>query len=225
MQEKSAPISRSNVRRTAMRCRMGTITADFASFPMTKAPHDDLALVHASRGGDVAAFEQLVKRYDGKLLRIAQNVTHNPEDAEEVVQEAFFKAYQKLGQFQEHAKFSTWLIRITLNESLMKLRKRRAILEQLVDNDVDADSDSERRPFGVADWAPSPEMLYRASEFREILITSLQRLSPALKVVFVLRDIEEHSLRETSEILNLTETAVKTRLSRARLQLREDLSK
>ena len=204
---------------------MGTITADFASFAMTKAPDDDLALVQASRGGDVAAFEQLVKRYDGKLLRIAQNVTHNPEDAEEAVQEAFFKAYQKLGQFQEHAKFSTWLIRITLNESLMKLRKRRAILEQLVDNDVDADSDSERRPFDVADWAPNPEMLYRASEFREILITSLQRLSPALKVVFVLRDIEEHSLRETSEILNLTETAVKTRLSRARLQLREDLSK
>jgi len=204
---------------------MGTITADFATFAMTKVPDDDLALVHASRGGDVAAFEQLVKRYDGKLLRIAQNVTHNPEDAEEAVQEAFFKAYQKLGQFQEHAKFSTWLIRITLNESLMKLRKRRAILEQLVDNDVDADSDSERRPFDVADWAPNPEMLYRASEFREILITSLQRLSPALKVVFVLRDIEEHSLRETSEILNLTETAVKTRLSRARLQLREDLSK
>jgi len=204
---------------------MGTIKADFASFAMTKVPDDDLALVHASRGGDVAAFEQLVKRYDGKLLRIAQNVTHNPEDAEEAVQEAFFKAYQKLGQFQEHAKFSTWLIRITLNESLMKLRKRRAILEQLVDNDVDADSDSERRPFDVADWAPNPEMLYRASEFREILITSLQRLSPALKVVFVLRDIEEHSLRETSEILNLTETAVKTRLSRARLQLREDLSK
>src|SRR5215470_13644533 len=124
---------------------MGTIKADFASFAMTKAPDDDLALVHASRGGDVAAFEQLVKRYDGKLLRIAQNVTHNPEDAEEAVQEAFFKAYQKLGQFQEHEKFSTWLISITLNESLMKLRKQRAILEQLVDNDVDADS--ERRPF------------------------------------------------------------------------------
>jgi len=188
-------------------------------------PDEDLALVHASRGGNVAAFEQLVKRYDAKLLRIAQNVTKNPEDAEEAVQEAFFKAYQKLDQFQGHAKFSTWLIRITLNESLMKLRKQRAILEPLVDNDVDADSDGERRPFDVADCAPNPEMLYRVSEFREILITSLQRLSPALKVVFVLRDIEEHSQRETSEILNLTETAVKTRLSRARLQLREDLSK
>ena len=191
----------------------------------TYMPDNDTALVQASRGGDVAAFEQLLKRYDAKLLRIAQKVTQNPEDAEEAVQEAFFKAYQKLDQFQGHAKFSTWLIRITLNESLMKLRKQRATLKQLVDNDVDADSDSERRQFDVADWAPNPEMLYRASEFREILITSLQRLSPALKVVFVLRDIEEHSLRETSEILNLTETAVKTRLSRARLQLREDLSK
>ncbi len=205
---------------------METTMIEGATLPAkTHMPDDDLALVQAVRGGDVAAFEQLVKRYDAKLLRIAQNVTHNSEDAEEAVQEAFFKAYQKLDQFQGHAKFSTWLIRITLNESLMKLRKQRATLKQLVDNDVDADSDSERRQFDVADWAPNPEMLYRASEFREILITSLQRLSPALKVVFVLRDIEEHSLRETSEILNLTETAVKTRLSRARLQLREDLSK
>ena len=205
---------------------METTMIEGATLPAkTHMPDDDLALVQAVRGGDVAAFEQLVKRYDAKLLRIAQNVTHNSEDAEEVVQEAFFKAYQKLDQFQGHAKFSTWLIRITLNESLMKLRKQRATLKQLVDNDVDADSDSERRQFDVADWAPNPEMLYRASEFREILITSLQRLSPALKVVFVLRDIEEHSLRETSEILNLTETTVKTRLSRARLQLREDLSK
>jgi RNA polymerase sigma-70 factor (ECF subfamily) len=200
-----------------------TMTAGATLPAQTYMPDDDMALVQASRGGDVAAFEQLVKRYDAKLLRIAHKVTQSPEDAEEAVQEAFFKAYQKLDQFQEHAKFSTWLIRITLNESLTKLRKQRAILKQLVDNDVDADS--ERRPFDVADWAPNPEMLYRASEFREILITSLQRLSPALKVVFVLRDIEEHSLRETSEILNLTETAVKTRLSRARLQLREELSK
>jgi len=154
----------------------------------TYMPDDDTALVQASRGGDVAAFEQLVMRYDAKLLRIAQKVTQNPEDAEEVVQEAFFKAYQKLDQFQEHAKFSTWLIRITLNESLMKLRKQGAILKQLVDNDVDADS--ERRLFDVADWTPNPEMLYRASEFREILINCLQRLTPALEVVFVLRDIE-----------------------------------
>jgi len=204
---------------------MATVMADLAPFAMTQALDDDLALVHATRGGDVAAFEQLVRRYDSKLLRIAQNVTHNLEDAEEAVQEAFFKAYQKLDQFQGHAKFSTWLIRITLNESFMKLRKQRGIMEQSVDSDVYADSDSERLPFDVADWAPSPEALYRASEFREILINSLKRLSPARKVVFVLRDIEEYSLNETAEILNLNVTAVKTRLSRARLQLREELSK
>src|SRR5713101_5184491 len=205
---------------------METTMIEGATLPAkTHMPDDDTALVQASRGGDVAAFEQLVKRYDAKLLRIAQNVTQNPEDAEEAVQEAFFKAYQKLEQFHGHATFSTWLVRIALNESFTKLRKRRGILEQSIDSNVLSDSDSTRLPFDVADWAPNPEMLYRASEFREILITSLQRLSPALKVVFVLRDIEEHSLRETSEILNLTETAVKTRLSRARLQLREDLSK
>jgi RNA polymerase sigma-70 factor, ECF subfamily len=185
---------------------------------------DDTALVQASRGGDVAAFEQLVKRYDAKLLRIAQKVTQNPEDAEEAVQEAFFKAYQKLEQFHGHATFSTWLVRIALNESFMKMRKRRGILEQSIDNAF-SDSDGARLPFDVADWAPNPEAQYRATELREILVSSLQRLTSALKVVFVLRDIEEHSLRETSEILNLTETAVKTRLSRARLQLREDLSK
>jgi RNA polymerase sigma-70 factor, ECF subfamily len=190
----------------------------------TYMPDDDTALVQASRGGDVAAFEQLVKRYDAKLLRIAQKVTQNPEDAEEAVQEAFFKAYQKLEQFHGHATFSTWLVRIALNESFMKMRKRRGILEQSIDNAF-SDSDGARLPFDVADWAPNPEAQYRATELREILVSSLQRLTSALKVVFVLRDIEEHSLRETSEILNLTETAVKTRLSRARLQLREDLSK
>jgi RNA polymerase sigma-70 factor, ECF subfamily len=191
----------------------------------TYMPDDDTALVEASRGGDVAAFEQLVKRYDAKLLRIAQKVTQNPEDAEEAVQEAFFKAYQKLQQFQGHAKFSTWLVRIALNESFMKLRKWRGILEQSIDSNVFPDSDGARLPLDVADWAPNPEAQYRATELREILVSSLQRLKPALKIVFILRDMEEHSLRETSDILNLTETAVKTRLSRARLQLREELSK
>ena len=161
----------------------------------------------STRGGDVAAFDQLVKRYDAKLLRIAQNVTHNPEDAEEAVQEAFFKAYQQLEQFRGHATFSTWLVRIALNESFMKLRKRRGILEQSIDSNVLSDSDSTRLPFDVAVWAPNPEAQYRATELREILISTLQRLTPALKIVFALRDIEEYSLSETSEILNLSATA------------------
>ena len=204
---------------------METTMIEGATLPAkTHMPDDDLALVQAVRGGDVAAFVQLVKRYDAKLLRIAQNVTHNSEDAEEAVQEAFFKAYQTLDQFQGHAKFSTWLVRIALNESFMKMRKRRGILEQSIDNAF-SDSDGARLPFDVADWAPNPEAQDRATELREILVSSLQRLTSGLKIVFVLRDIEEYSISETSEILTLSATAVKTRLSRARLQLREELSK
>ena len=188
-------------------------------------PDDDLALVRATRGGDVAAFEQLVQRYDNRLLRIAHNVTHNLEDAEEAVQEAFVKAYQKLDQFKGQAKFSTWLVRITLNESFMKLRKERSSLKQSINSNTLGATDDEDLPFDLPDWAPNPEALYRASELHEILANSLQSLTPALKVVFVLRDIEEYSVSETSEILNFTLTAVKTRLSRARLQLRKELTK
>src|SRR6202165_2372926 len=83
---------------------------------------DDLELVHACKGGDVGAFEQLVKRYDRKLMRIAQSITHNREDSQDVVQETFLKAFQHLSQFREDSQFSTWLIRITVNQSLMKLR-------------------------------------------------------------------------------------------------------
>ena len=98
------------------------MTADSAQLAVKMVASDDLDLVHASKNGDVAAFEQLVKRYDRKLLRLAQHVTHNREDSEDAVQEAFLKAFQHLGEFREDSKFSTWLIRITLNQSLMKLR-------------------------------------------------------------------------------------------------------
>jgi RNA polymerase sigma-70 factor (ECF subfamily) len=98
------------------------MTVDSAKFAVTAAASDDLDLVHASKNGDVAAFEQLVKRYDRKLLRIAQSVTHNREDSQDAVQEAFLKAYTHLATFREDSKFSTWLFRITVNQSLMKLR-------------------------------------------------------------------------------------------------------
>ena len=95
---------------------------------------DDLALVHASKNGDITAFERLVRRHDRKLLRIAQNVTSDFDDAQEVVQEAFLKAYQRLDQFREVAHFSTWLVRITLNECFMKMRKRRADKQVLAED-------------------------------------------------------------------------------------------
>ena len=107
------------------------MAADTAQLEMRAAATDDLDLVHASKDGDIAAFEQLVKRYDRKLLRIAQHVTHNREDSEDAVQEAFLKAFQHLSEFREDSKFSTWLIRITLNQSLMKLRKQRRSMREV----------------------------------------------------------------------------------------------
>jgi RNA polymerase sigma-70 factor (ECF subfamily) len=183
----------------------------------------DLALVHACKNGDAAAFEQLVKRYDRKLFRIAQHITHNQEDAQDAVQEAFLKVFRKLTQFRENSQFSTWLTRITVNESLMMLRKRSPTREVSIDEGFQ--SAEHMAPFELADWAPNPEELYRGFEIRNILRSELQELPPSLRVVFVLRDIEGLSTEETGEVLELTPVAVKARLWRARLNLREQLSK
>src|ERR1700681_727048 len=132
------------------------MTADWTQIAMTKVPSDDLDLVHASKNGDVAAFEQLVKRYDRKLFRIAQHITHNREDSEDAVQEAFLKAFQHLGEFREDSKFSTWLIRITLNQALMKLRKQRCRIRE-VSLEENFQANDEKLPMEVIDWAPNPE--------------------------------------------------------------------
>jgi RNA polymerase sigma-70 factor, ECF subfamily len=199
------------------------MTTNSIQLEVSAMASDDLSLVRASKNGDVAAFEHLVKRYDRKLLRIAQSVTHNTEDAQDAVQEAFLKAFQNLGQFREESQFSTWLIRITLNQSLMKLRKLRALREVPPDEDLQADGDM--LPMEIADWAPNPEQRYWASELRSILVKALEELRPILRVVFVLRDIEGLSTAETAEVLNLSHAAVKARLWRGRLQLRERLNK
>jgi RNA polymerase sigma-70 factor, ECF subfamily len=181
----------------------------------------DLPLIEACANGDVTAFDELVRRYDCKLLRIARQVTNNQEDAEEAVQETFLKVYQKLNQFQRNSKFSTWLIRIALNESFMKLRRRR-FSEVPLDYE---DADGEVVPKDLTDWSPNPEQMCSRTELQEILRSALETLPSALRVVFVLRDIEEISIKETAAILNLNIAAVKARLYRARLRLREKLSK
>jgi RNA polymerase sigma-70 factor (ECF subfamily) len=198
------------------------MNANFAQFVGRAVVRDDLDLVHATQGGDVCAFEELVERYDRKLLRIAEHITHNHEDSQDAVQEAFLKAFQHVGDFLEHSQFSTWLIRITVNQALMKLRKRRTTKEVPLDEDFQADGDMPPRE--VADWAPNPEELYRTSELRDILIKALEVLRPALRTVFVLRDIEGLTIDQTAEVLDLSPAAVKARLWRARLQLRELLS-
>jgi RNA polymerase sigma-70 factor (ECF subfamily) len=185
--------------------------------------NDDLELVHASKKGDMTAFEELVKRYDRKLFRIAQSVTHNREDSQDAVQEAFLKAFQHLAEFREASQFSTWLIRITLNQSLMKLRMRNTAKEFFLDDDLR--ENGELLPRDVADWAPNAEQLYWASELREILTGALEELSPISRTVFVLRDVEGLSIEQTGMAMNLSSSAVKARLWRVRLQLRERLNK
>jgi RNA polymerase sigma-70 factor, ECF subfamily len=184
--------------------------------------HDDMVFVQACKGGDVSAFEELVKRYDRRLFRIAQHVTQNREDAQDVVQEAFLKAFRNLDQFRENSQFSTWLIRITINQSLMKVRKAHRKKEVRIDQDSQIETTD--RALDFADWAPNPEERYQTSELREILLKALHTLQPALSLVFILRDVEGLSTEQTSEALNLTQAAVKTRLMRARLQLRDRLS-
>jgi RNA polymerase sigma factor, sigma-70 family len=196
---------------------------DSAPSATRPAPDDDMALVEATMSGDIAAFEELVRRYDSKLLRIALQVTHNQEDAQEAVQETFLKTYQKLNQFQGNSKLSTWLIRIAVNESLMTLRRRRRhALELPLEYE---DANGKNLPLDVADWSPNPEQLYSRSEFQEILRKALEELPPALRVVFVLRDLDVLSIEETAAALDLHPSVIKTRLLRARLQLREKLSK
>ncbi|HXB22450.1 MAG TPA: sigma-70 family RNA polymerase sigma factor [Candidatus Solibacter sp.] len=184
---------------------------------------NEMALVQSAKQGDLEAFSELVKRYDRNVFRIAQHITHNEEDAQDVVQEAFLKAYQNLEQFQGNSKFYTWLVRIAVNEALMKLRRRRSDKTVSLDEDVETEEGS--MPREVADWSPNPEQLYGQSELGDILKKTIQGLPPGFRTVFVLRDVEGLSTEETAEMLGLSIPAVKSRLLRARLQLRERLAK
>jgi RNA polymerase sigma-70 factor (ECF subfamily) len=180
-------------------------------------PHPDVALVERVRGGDVSAYDTLVRKYERQVFRIAQHITQNREDAEDVMQDAFLKAYEKLEQFQGNSKFYTWLVRIAVNESLMRLRKRRTGKMVSIDEDVETEEGSV--PRDLADWAPDPEQNYTQSE------KTIKGLPPGFRIVFVLRDVEGLSTEETAETLGLSIPAVKSRLLRARLQLRERLSR
>ena len=185
--------------------------------------HPDVALVERVRAGDVAAYDTLVRKYERQIFRIAQHITQNREDAEDVMQDAFLKAYEKLEQFQGNSKFYTWLVRIAVNESLMRLRKRRTGKMVSIDEDVQTEEGSV--PRDLAEWRPNPEQEYGQSELADILRKTINGLPPGFRVVFVLRDVEGLSTEETANALGLSVPAVKSRLLRARLQLRERLSR
>src|SRR5580692_229552 len=127
---------------------------------------DESVLVSAAKGGDTAAFEELVNRYERKIFRLGMNITQNREDAEDVMQDAFLKSYQNLDRFQGDSRFYTWLVRIAVNEALMKLRKRRPN-QVSIDEPLTDDDDSVFRE--IQDWGPSPEQKFAQTELNEIL--------------------------------------------------------
>ena len=184
---------------------------------------EDAPLVKASQAGDGSAFELLVSRYDRKLFRIAYNIVHNTEDAQDIVQDTFIKVFQNMGRFQAQSKFSTWLYRIVVNQSLMAMRtnRRKPVPMELSLND---DEEEGWLPIDFSDWRPNPEEQYTESELRELLTRLLQELRPALRAVFIMHDIEGQTLQEVADVLDLTLSAVKTRSLRARLYLREQLT-
>jgi len=184
---------------------------------------DELSLVERARTGDSGAFTELVKRYDKKIYRLAKHITQNDEDAEDVLQETFLKAYEHLDGFQGNSKFYTWIVRIGVNEALMKLRKRKSSRTVSLDEEVDTGEEMIVREIAV--WDGNPEDQYSKEEFHELLNEALDTLKPAFREVFTLRDIAELSTEETAERLNISIAAVKSRLLRARLQLREKLTR
>jgi RNA polymerase sigma-70 factor (ECF subfamily) len=184
---------------------------------------DELELVANARKGDTASFSVLLRRYEGKIFRLAMNITQNREDAEDVLQEAFLKAYEHLDQFQGNSRFYTWVVRIAVNQALMKLRKRRSDRAVSLDEQIDTGEDTVVRE--IAAWDPDPEERYSQVELNEILTGAIDDLEPIYRTVFTLRDVDGLSTEETAEALELTVPAVKSRLLRARLQLRDKLTR
>jgi RNA polymerase sigma-70 factor (ECF subfamily) len=186
------------------------------------AQEDEHQLVAAAKSGDVTAFEELVSRYERKIFRLTMNITRNREDAEDAMQDAFLKSYSHLKTFQGDSRFYTWLVRIAANEALMRLRKRRPNQFSL---DEPIEGDEDLMPRELQDWGPGPEQRFAQTEMREILSGVIEELEPDYRIVFVLRDIEELSTEETAASLGISIPAVKSRLLRARLKLREKLNR
>lgn len=190
--------------------------------PSKVAREDEPLLVKAAKSGDATAFEELVNRYERKIFRLTMNITRNREDAEDAMQDAFMKAYSHLNTFQEDSRFYTWLVRIAANEALMRLRKRRP---NQISLDEPVEGDDDLMPREIRDWGPSPEQRFAQSEMRGILDQVIDQLDADFRTVFVLRDIEELSTEETAAVLGISVPAVKSRLLRARLKLRQKLDR
>jgi RNA polymerase sigma-70 factor (ECF subfamily) len=181
----------------------------------------DSALVAATKGGDSQAFDELVLRHKHRVLAVAKRITNNREDAEDVAQESFHKAFLHLDAFQEKSRFSTWLTRIAMNEAFMLLRRKRGVFEVLPESTDDgAKSSSE----SFIDQSPNPEESCWRRERTELLTAAINRLGPTIRTAILLRDIEERTVKETAQILGASSTAVKARVFQGRRRLRGALN-
>ncbi len=178
--------------------------------------------IDALKAGDRAEFARLVEMYSDQVYRLALKILGDAQDAEDVLQETFIKALRSVAGFEGRSSLSTWLYRIAVNEALMTIRRRKG--ETVSIDEEKEDSEGQTEPVEIVDWCCLPESEMMSAEARGFLDAAIQRLSPALSAVFVLRDIQGLSVRDTAETLNISEMAVKTRLLRARLKLREELS-
>ncbi len=185
----------------------------------------DLDLLRRARLGDFSAFEALVSRFQQRTYGLAWHILGQRQDAEDVVQQTFLSILEHLDTFREESSVATWVLRIATNHALKILRKRRGL--PTVSLDVSTDRDDEARlphPDYIAQWREAPEVLAQRAEVRHLLEQALAELDDKYRLVFILRDVEGLSVRETAQALGLTESAVKVRLLRARLMLRERLT-
>jgi RNA polymerase sigma-70 factor, ECF subfamily len=194
-----------------------------SSAPRSAAPEEAL-VIRQVLDGDTELFYDLVRPYEKAVFVAAMSVLHNEHDAEEVAQEAILKAFVNLKTFRAESKFSTWLIQITINEARMKLRKDHAQLYESTDESRNDGDGEPYLPKDWADWREIPSEALQRKELRDALSKAIASLDPKYREVLILRDVEDLSIAETAAVLNISEANVKTRLLRARLQVRDALA-
>jgi RNA polymerase sigma-70 factor (ECF subfamily) len=195
--------------------------------PLTRTPDPDLPLVREARGGRYEAFEELVARHERYVYTLALRIVHSAQDAEEIVQETFLSVVEHLKDYREESSFRTWLVRVATNHALKVLRRRRTHHERSLDGAADGDEEARPLPHPefVAPWREEPENVAQRHETRELLTEAMSGLEEKYRLVFLLRDVEGLSTEETAAALGISEANVKVRLLRARLMLRERLTR
>jgi RNA polymerase sigma-70 factor, ECF subfamily len=194
------------------------------SIPDEVTAEQDLALLHRAQSGDYTAFEKLVDRFQGRVYGVAYRILGQAQDSEDVVQQTFLSLIEHIETFRGESAVATWILRIATNFALKILRKKRGMRTVSFD-DGDESYDEVPHPDYIAKWQESPAGLIERAELRDLLDQAISDLDDKYRVVFVLRDIQEFSTEETAEILGLSVSNVKVRLLRARMQLREKLTR